>query len=482
MPIQAQKGVDHGALAEWGVRELPPPPRFSFRNALRTVGPGIIGLGIALGSGEWLIGPAVILKYGTALLWITTVSVVLQVILNQEMGRYTLYTGEPIITGFMRTRPGAGFWGWTYGVLAFCQYGWPGWALGSATATAALMLGRLPTAADSGMVIAIGYATFLLCFVIATVGKKIERTMEVAMWTLVAVIIVYLLAVDLFFASRENWSRVAVGFVSFGALPEGAEWTLLGAFAAYSGLGGIGNALTTNYMRDKGYGMSATVGYIPSAMAEARPLPPTGNVFEITDRNLSTWREWWKYLHVDQWAIFGFGSIAGMALAAVFTIQFVPAGTVAGEWAVANLQATGIAARHGQLFWYLTILCGTGILFSSQLGIVDGLPRGTTDILWAASPRLRAWGDVRKVYYLVLGVFLVWGCIALNLARPITLIIIGANVAAVIFVIESLHTIVVNRRFLPHELRPPLWREACLVLCALFYGSFVAIAIGVALT
>jgi hypothetical protein len=83
---------------------------------------------------------------------------------------------------------------------------------------------------------------------------------------------------------------------------------------------------------------------------------------------------------------------------------------------------------------------------------------------------------------MVLAVFLVWGCIALNLARPITLIIIGANAAAVIFVIESLHTIVVNRRFLPKELRPALWREACLVLCALFYGSFVVIAIVVGLT
>jgi len=482
LPVQAQNRVNHGALPEWGVRELPPPPPFSFRNALRTVGPGVIGLGIALGSGEWLIGPAVILKYGTALLWITTVSVVLQVILNQEMGRYTLYTGEPIITGFMRTKPGAGFWGWTYGVLAFAQYGWPGWALGSATASAALVLGRLPTQDDARLVIGIGYATFLLCFVIATVGKKIERTLEVAMWTLIVLIIAYLLFVDLFFASRESWMQVGTGLVSFGSLPAGAEWTLLGAFAAYSGLGGIGNALTTNYMRDKGYGMSATVGYIPSAMAEPRPLPPTGNVFETNAHNLSNWREWWKYMHVDQWAIFGFGSIAGMALAAVFTIQFVPAGTVAGEWAVANLQASGIAAVHGQVFWYLTILCGIGILFSSQLGIVDGLPRGTTDILWAASPRLRAWGDVRKVYYFVLAVFLVWGCIALNLARPITLIIIGANAAAVIFVIESLHTIVVNRRFLPRELRPALWREACLVLCALFYGSFVVIALVVALT
>jgi Mn2+/Fe2+ NRAMP family transporter len=93
------------------------------------LGPGVIGLGIAIGSGEWLIGPAVVLKYGAALLWITSIAVFLQVILNQEMGRYTLCTGEPIFTGFMRTRPGPAFWGWTYGILSLCQYGWPGWAL-----------------------------------------------------------------------------------------------------------------------------------------------------------------------------------------------------------------------------------------------------------------------------------------------------------------------------------------------------------------
>jgi hypothetical protein len=36
------------------------------------------------------------------------------------------------------------------------------------------------------------------------------------------------------------------------------------------------------------------------------------------------------------------------------------------------------------------------------------------------------------------------------------------------------HTLVVNRTLLPRELRPPLWRQAALVLCALFYGTFVA--------
>jgi hypothetical protein len=469
--------MSHGLLPPWDVRDLPAPPAFTARNALRTVGPGVIGLGIALGSGEWLIGPAVIVKHGPALLWITTIAVALQVILNQEMGRYTLYTGEPVITGFMRTWPGPGFWGTTYAIFGLAQYGWPGWALASATATAALFLGRMPGAADAPTVISIGYATFAICFVVTLAGRKVERTVEYAMWTMIVGILAYLVAIDIVGVSAENWARVATGLVSVGTLPDGADWLLLGAFAAYSGSGGIGNAYTTNWMRDKGYGMGATVGYIPTMLGDAVKLPAHGNIFRIDATSLRAWRQWWAYMHLDQWGIFGLGSLVGMALTALFTLQYVPAGTVAGEWAVANLQAEGIAAVHGRIFWYLTLICGLWILFSTQLGIVDGLPRATTDIMWAASPRLRRSGDVRIVYYGVLAAFAVWGCIALNLARPLTLIIIGANAAAVIFVFESLHTIVLNRRVLPRELRPALWREACLVLCALFYGAFAGAAI-----
>ena len=469
--------MTHGHLPAWDVRELPAPPVFTARNALRTVGPGVIGLGIAIGSGEWLIGPAVILKHGAALLWITTAAVLLQVVLNQEMGRYTLYTGEPIVTGFMRTWPGPRFWGTTYAIFGLAQYGWPGWALASATATAALLLGRMPGPADAPTVIAIGYGTFALCFVITMAGRKIERTIEYAMWAMVAFIVLYLALVDVFTVSAENWKRVTLGFASVGAMPQGADWLLLGAFAAYSGLGGVGNAYTTNWMRDKGYGMGATVGYIPSLLGDAVKLPAHGNIFTVNAKSLAVWRQWWKYVHLDQWGIFGLGSILGMALTALFTLQYVPVGTVAGEWAVANMQAEGIAAAHGPVFWYLTLICGVGILFSTQLGVVEGLPRATTDIIWAASPRLRKTGDVRIIYYSVLAAFAIWGCIALNLARPLTLIIIGANAAGVVFVFQSVHTVVVNRQVLPRELRPALWREACLIFCTLFYGAFVAAAV-----
>lgn len=474
--------ADAGALPEWGIAELPAPPAFTSRNVLRTIGPGVIGLGVAIGSGEWLLGPSIIVRHGPGLLWITTISVLLQVLLNLEMARYTMYTGEPIMTGFMRTKPGPSFWGWTYTVLTFLQYGWPGWALASATASGALILGRIPEARDAGLVVAVGYATFGLCFAITLAGRRIERTLEYAMWFMVAAIFAYLLWIDVFAASAGSWTRVLGGFAGVGRLPEGADAVLVGAFAAYSGLGGVGNACITNWMRDKGYAMGGTVGYIPGALEHdasdrGAALAPHGNVFRVTPESLARWRGWWRFAYVDQWLIFGLGSLAGMALTAVLTLEYVPPGTTIGGWGVANLQAQAIAARLGPTFWQLTVLCGFWILFSTQLGFVDGLPRVVTDMLWTASARARRQRDVRKVYYAVVAVFAVWGCIALNLAQPLTLIILGANIAGVNFVLESLHTIRVNRRFLPRELRPPLWREAALVVCALFFGGFAIAAL-----
>jgi hypothetical protein len=465
----------HGLLPPWGVAELPAPPTFTFRNVLRTIGPGIIGLGIAIGSGEWLLGPSVVARYGPALLWVTTVSVLLQVFINIEMARYTMYTGEPIMVGFMRTWPGPRFWSSLYGLLTFLQVGWPGWALASATAIAALVLGRIPTAADAGLVKVLGYLTFGLCVLILVVGRTIERNLEYAMWVLMSVVFGYLLFVDLTMVSTESWRGILGGFVSFGALPAGGDWLLLGAFAAYSGLGGVSNAYMTNWMRDKGFAMGATVGYIPSATGTPVTLSPQGNVFIVTERSLKRWSDWFRFLNVDQWAVFAVGSIVGMMLVTVMSLEFVPAGTTMGGWAVADLQASAIAERHGRIFWHLTLMTGFWVLFKTQLGQSDGLVRTLTDMLWCGSARLRQRSgvDVRRMYYTILAVFVVWGCIALNLAQPLTLVVIGANVAGLNFVFLSVHTLVVNRRVLPRELKPPLWREVMVALCALFFGGFV---------
>ena len=93
---------------------------------------------------------------------------------------------------------------------------------------------------------------------------------------------------------------------------------------------------------------------------------------------------------------------------------------------------------------------------------------------------MRAWrgGDVRAVYYTVLGVLVVWGIIALRLAQPIVLLKLGANIAGAIFIVAALHLLYVNTRLLPPHVRPPMWRRIALVVMALFYGFFVALSAG----
>jgi len=437
-------------------------------------------LGTSIGSGEWLIGPAVTAKYGGALLWVATASIMLQVIMNMEFVRYTMYTGEPIFTGFMRTNPGRQFWGPVYAVLAFLQLGWPGWALSAATAIAAAFLGRLPGDADRQLVVFWGFLTFFATLAIVAFGSKIETTMEWAEWLMVALILIFLIFVGVFFVAPQTWGQVFQGFVSFGALPEGADWLLLGGFAAYAGAGGVINAAISNWFRDKGFGMGSAVGFIPALIGGRQiHLTHTGKVFPVTPENKRRWNEWWRYAGVDQYWVWVVGCFLGMGLPALITVQFIPPGTDITGFAVAAYQAEYLSQQLGQIMWFLTLLTGFWILFSTQLGITDAFVRLVTDITWTTSGRLRdaAGGDVRKVYYGVMLVFTLWGCIAITLTQPLILILLGANMAGFNFIVLGLHTVYVNRKFVPRELRPALWREITMLLASLFFLFFVSVTV-----
>ena len=477
---RASATVQAGKLPAWEVTELPPPPPLSMRAILKAIGPGVILLSISIGSGEWLLGPATVAKYGVALLWITTVSILLQVLLNMEFIRYTMYTGEPILTGFMRTRPGSAFWGWFYTVCAWLQMGWPGWALASATAIAAFILGRLPGAEDRGTVLFWGYATFLACVAILAVGERIERTLEKVSWFFVVWIIGYLLIIDMLLISPSRWGALVKGYISFGTIPSGADWFLLGAFAAYSGAGGLINSTVSNWARDKGFGMGGLVGYIPAVVGgRAIKLSATGKVFQPTPEQLQRWKGWWKLAGVDQYGLWAGGAFIGMGLPALLVMQYVEPGAELAGWATAAHIAGALSQVGGSALWALTLLVGFWILFGTQIGIMDGFVRLATDNVWAGSTwvRQRTGEDVRKVYYFFLILFTFSGCVLINVAQPLMLIAIGANIAGLNFVFLGIHTLVVNRRFLPKELRPSLLRQLALVLTVLFFTFFVAMLV-----
>lgn len=477
---EARSGLD-----PWRIAELPHAPRPQGFGWFSAVGPGVIALGASIGSGEFLLGPAAFVKYGLSMLWIVGVAAVLQTLLNVEVMRYTLATGEPVITGFMRTRPHSTFWAWFYSLLYFLQMGWPGWAGAAAGAVFFVFMKRLPVAAESGTVYAIGAGLFLLCGTILMFGRRIERTLEYLNWIMIVASIGGLFILALLFVPWSTWLAALVGFTgfdvktgSFQFLPEGADWFLLGAFAAYSGGGGVANLTLSNWARDKGYGMSSIVGFIPAAVGGKKvALAHTGSTFEPNLDALQRWKGWWRIVRVDQWGVYFTGAVLGMALPALLYVTFVPAGSDIRGLGIAAALAQAVATQKGAIFGGAIAVLGVWILFKAQLDILEGMTRAITDILWTGSARIRAWrgGDVRVVYYTVLAVIIAWGIFALRLTQPIILLSLSANMAGIVFIISSMHLLYVNTRLLPVELRPPLWRRVALVALAAFYGLFLTL-------
>jgi hypothetical protein len=479
---EARTGLD-----PWIRADLPAAPSPKGLGWAKVVGPGVIVLGLSIGGGEFLLGPTAFVRYGLSLLWITLVSVFFQTIFNTELMRYTLATGEPVFTGFMRTRPASAFWAWFYAGMYFLQTGWPYSAGLSAGAIFFLFTKRMATASDTATIYNIGAGTFLLCICLLLLGRRIERTLELLNWVLVVCILGGFFVLGVAFVPLATWIAAVGGLVGFDVahrtfnfVPGNADFLLLAALAGYSGAGGMVNITLSSWARDKGYGMGERVGYIPAAVGGQKVrLAHTGFIFTPDADNMRRWSGWWRIVRADQWGIFFTGALLGMVLPAVLYVTLLPAGSNIQGLGISAALASGIGARYGALLGSVVAILGAWILFKTQLDIVESMVRSLTDILWTGSSRVRAWsrGDVRIVYYGALMFICLWGIFALRLAQPIILLMLAANVAAIVFTIAALHLLYLNTRLLPPALHPPLWRRAVLVAMACFYGFFATLSL-----
>ncbi len=221
-------------MPRWNVGELVDAPIFTWKNWALLLGPGLLTGGSAIGGGEWLMGPLVTAKYGGALLWLATLSILGQVIYNIEISRYTLYTGEPIFTGKFRTLPGPGFWLFMYLVLDFGSV-FPYLASNAATPLAAVILGRLPdpgagqsalslfgfsyVLGDKTLLRILSYLIFYGALIPLIFGGKIYNALKAVMTFKIIVVLGFLTVLGLFHSNLSTWKEVFSGFFKFGNVP-----------------------------------------------------------------------------------------------------------------------------------------------------------------------------------------------------------------------------------------------------------------------
>ena len=231
------KTVAAGEMPPWQIDELIPPPARHQRSFVGILGPGILLAGGAIGAGEWLFGPAVTAQYGGTLLWLATISIVVQVFYNVEVMRYALYCGEPIFIGFFRTWPGPSLWTLCYITLFFGQI-WPFMASNAAVPLAAAVLGHLPgegvvsvlgmDMSESLLVKILGFVIFFAAFVPLVFGGKVYTVLERVMAFKLVVVLGFLVIVVAALVSWNNIGEILTGFVRFGTVPLRAQTVISG--------------------------------------------------------------------------------------------------------------------------------------------------------------------------------------------------------------------------------------------------------------
>lgn len=444
-------------------------------------GSALIALGVSIGSGEFLLGPALSIRVGLGLMWLIWVGAILQGFFIYSWARLTaIATGETPITAMFRIGPWAGIIG---SVLVFSTFVWGGWAAGSATALAGGILGKVPGPADRPFVATIGIALLILTFVILSLGRRVARTLEIFNWFDLAVLFSSFIVLAIILVPGRIWAEAAQGLVSVGQIPPGVDPVVFGGWWGYIGYATAVNYILVNYFKDKGYGMGSVTGFIPAIIGGKKiPVSPVGKLFKLTPENLAVYRRWSRLALEEIMLIFVIGAIVGMAIPMILAYSLAYGWAVRIEYGVPLWLSYGLTPFYGAAGYWWGVVVAILVLFKTQMGVADAIVRAFTDSLWKVEKiRKKFKEDIRYVYYIVLAVILAWASVAMFTTAPLVLVVIAANAAnfAAFFSVPFL--IYLNSK-MPKELRLH-WGLIALnivfmVLCIIIFGFSITKALG----
>ena len=450
------------ALADLITAELPAPPA----SIWRVIGPGIVAAGVGLGSGEFVIFPYIASQVGLAFLWAAILGVLVQYFLNTEIERYTLATGESVLTGFSRLWR---HWGGVLLALGVLHSLWPGWANSSATLVTYLVGGSVRWI-TVGMLVAIG--------LLLTMSRVVYHTLERAQSLKMAAIGVLIVGAISFAIPLQVWAD-APGLAARPALPVAIfGWAMLAGAIAYAGAGGPSNLCMSSWIRDKGFGMASHAPRIESPLfGEPVAALGTGWRFDVNGESLRHWHAWWRFATIEQLSTF-----VVMTLITIIFTSVLASALLQGrpdlphDISFLGLEAQVLSENVGEWFGRLFLIVGAFALFMTAVGVVDVTARLAADVL-----RTIYWsgGNESVIYSAIVWTIVTFGTavIATGASQPLVLLVISAVVAGFMMFVYSGLLLVLNCSRLDEALRPSWPRRAALTFAILLFGGVSAATI-----
>lgn len=450
-------GVRPGILPALQPAEMP-----AFPGWWKALGPGIVWMALAQGSGELIWWPYIVGKYGLGFLFLLVPACLLQVPLNYQIGRYTLLTGESILQGFVRLNRwfALGLW-----LLMMASLFWVGaWISAGSTATAALtgfpgpgLLGWRPPQAVGILLkrqtLFWSYGTLAILTVAILFSRIVYRTIERVMVAVTVITVVGFLAACL----QPSVLPKIPAFLAGLAVPERplpARWDPMDAerlltAITFAGLGGFWTLFYSYWLREKGAGLSARFGRVTGPITgKPEVIPGSGFVPAGGPEGAARWRRWSRFLLVDNLV-----GVVGNLLTTFMTCLLAYAllhgreELLPKDWYLASVQARffDFAGRLGPPVFCVLAAC---FLCDTWLATADALGRANADFLQAWIPAARR-VPYRKLYFAVVVVLSLFGAATLPMNPPQGQILLAAILGFVGTVIYTAALIALNHVTLP---------------------------------
>jgi len=460
-------------------RDLPRRPMPPFPSWWSALGPGVVWMALAQGSGELIWWPYLVAKYGLTFLWLLTPACLLQYPLNREIGRYTLLTGESIFRGFFRLHPGLGTVLWALMTVSFLWFG----AFAAAGGTAMAALTHLPRGwSPRGQTLFWGYVSIAIFVTAIAFSGVVYRLVERFMKAVALVTVVGLLWACL----QPDVASAVPTFLRGLAGPPGpaprpfdpADATKLLTAITFAGLGGFWILLYSYWLREKGSGMAAYGGRITGPITgKPEPAGVEGDLADDSDATRQQWPRWRRYLAVDALVGIG-GNLATTLLTCLLAWALLfPRGLLPEDYQLAVVQSRFFEVSWGAAGRVLFLIVAAAFLTDTWLATADGVSRMQADIVYSLFPGARRL-TLRQWYYLVLALLTVITCLTMLLDAPGPLILLSAVIGFAGTVIFPPALFLLNHRRLAAVL--PAWARpgrGDAVLLGVSFLAYLALAI-----
>jgi hypothetical protein len=440
------------------------------------LGPGVVWLALAQGSGELIWWPYVVARYGLAFLFLLIPACLIQWPVNYAIGRYTILTGESVLRGFLRLNRPLGLLLWGLLTLSFLWVG----AFAGAGGTALAALVPWPDGwSDRARTLLWAFLSMGALLGALLASRRFYRFIEWLMWCVAAVTVAGLLLACAHPAVADALPAFLRGLVR-PTLPPPRPWdpadaTRLLTALTFAGLGGFWTLFYSYWLRAKGAGMAACLNAAapaPDAAGSAAQEEPL-----LPERATADLPRWKRYLVLDS----GFG-VTGNLMTTLLTCLLAyallfPRGLYPEGYRLAVVQSEFFAAGFGGAGRLLFLVVAAAFLCDTWIGTMDTVARVHADVARAVFPRLSRVPS-RRLYYVFLGAGSALTVVTLPLAEPGALILLTSVIGFTGTVIYTWALAVLNYRYLP-RVAPDLARRRspALVLLLVSCAAYTVLAV-----